>query len=65
MGYRNFRLDLERNYISLRISPFVHYKQKEADEVIKNEKMNLNEVLKKHRHLVILGHPGSGKYGAR
>jgi hypothetical protein len=61
VGYRNLRLDLERNYISLKVHSFVHYKQKDADEEIRSEKMDILEVMKKHRHLVILGGPGAGK----
>ncbi|UCH96948.1 MAG: NACHT domain-containing protein, partial [Candidatus Aminicenantes bacterium] len=61
VGYRNLRLDLERNYISLKVHSFVHYKQKDADEEIRAEKMDILEVMKDHRHLVILGGPGAGK----
>jgi predicted NACHT family NTPase len=61
VGYRNLRLDLERNYISLKVHSFVHYKQKEADEEIRSEKSDVLEVMKEYRHLVILGGPGAGK----
>lgn len=61
VGYRNLRLDLERNYISLKVHSFVHYKQKEPDEKIRSEKLDVLEVMKEHRHLVILGGPGAGK----
>lgn len=61
VGYRNLRLDLERNYISLKVHSFVHYKQKDADEEIRSEKSDVLEVMKEHRHLVILGGPGAGK----
>jgi formylglycine-generating enzyme required for sulfatase activity/predicted ATPase len=61
VGYRNLRLDLERNYISLKVHSFVHYKQKDADEEIRSDKLDVLEVMKKHRHLVILGGPGAGK----
>ena len=61
VGYRNLRLDLERNYISLKVHSFVHYKQKDADEEIKSDKLDVLEVMKEHRHLVILGGPGTGK----
>jgi hypothetical protein len=61
VGYRNLRLDLERNYISLKVHSFVHYRQKEADEDLRAEKFDVLEVMKEHRHLVILGAPGAGK----
>jgi predicted NACHT family NTPase len=61
VGYRNLRLDLERNYISLKVHSFVHYKQKDADEEIRSEKLDVLEVMKEHRRLVILGGPGAGK----
>jgi formylglycine-generating enzyme required for sulfatase activity len=61
VGYRNLRLDLDRNYISLKVQSFVHYKQKDVDEEIRSEKLDVLEVMKKHRHLVILGGPGAGK----
>jgi hypothetical protein len=34
VGYRSLRLDLERNYISLQVGSFVHYRYKEADEEV-------------------------------
>ncbi|MCK5057061.1 MAG: NACHT domain-containing protein [Candidatus Aminicenantes bacterium] len=61
VGYRSLRLDLERNYISLRVSSFIHYRQKEPDEELKSKKSEVLDVLKEYRHLVILGHPGAGK----
>ena len=61
VGYRNLRLDLERNYISLNVCSFISPREKEADEEIQKEKLDVLDVLKEHRHLVILGHPGAGK----
>lgn len=61
VGYRNLRLDLDRNYISLKVCSFVSPREKEADEETRLDKLEVLDVLKKHRHLVILGHPGAGK----
>ncbi|HLP45675.1 MAG TPA: NACHT domain-containing protein, partial [Candidatus Kapabacteria bacterium] len=61
VGYRNLRLDLDRNYISLKVCSFVSPREKEADDETKSEKLEVLDVLKEHRHLVILGHPGAGK----
>jgi len=61
VGYRNLRLDLDRNYISLKVCSFISPREKEADDETRSEKLEVLDVLAKHRHLVILGHPGAGK----
>lgn len=61
VGYRNLNLDLDRNYISLKVCSFVSPRESEIDEETRSEKLEMLDVLKKQRHLVILGHPGAGK----
>jgi hypothetical protein len=63
VGYRNLRLDLDRNYISLKVRQFVSPKQRDSEESSKDNKLDALEAMKEKelRHLVILGAPGAGK----
>ncbi|MCI0528473.1 MAG: NACHT domain-containing protein, partial [Nitrospira sp.] len=53
VGYKNFEIDVKRNYVSLRI----RIGKSEQDRALKE----VSEVLQQFPYLVVRGHPGSGK----
>jgi len=65
IGYRTYRIDLQHNYITLRLAgeEFIRAADRDTISLNKSKGVDAIEFLlnKTNKHTIILGHPGSGK----